>query len=373
MYGRPEHLPDHMVAGALTASWDLGTVTLEYQPVGCGSYHWRAASRDGTSWFVTVDDLAGRLRSADDSQEAAFQRLRAALVTARAVKDTGASFVAAPTPTVDGEIAGRIGDRFAIALYPFVAGRPFDFGDRLAAADRAAVLQLLVALHATPERVRGTALTEDFLPPGRAGLTGILAGLTAPWDGGPYGERARALIGQHASAVERLLGQYDELAARAREQAERRVLTHGEPHPGNLIQTGAGWLLIDWDTTLLALPERDLWLLDPGDGSVTSAYQQATGRDVQPGPAVAVPAEVGALGRRRLHRAVRGGTRRQRGRPDRLAWSHRVPARYAGDERRDFSGPAAVARNRLRKERQPYKRLTVGSHVTTRRHGAGES
>ena len=26
------------------------------------------------------------------------------------------------------------------------------------------------------------------------------------------------------------------------------------------------WLLIDWDTALVAPPERDLWDLDPGDG-----------------------------------------------------------------------------------------------------------
>ncbi|WP_432843998.1 phosphotransferase family protein [Dactylosporangium sp. CA-092794] len=36
------------------------------------------------------------------------------------------------------------------------------------------------------------------------------------------------------------------------------VLTHGEPHPGNTMRTGGGWLLIDWDTALLAAPERDL-------------------------------------------------------------------------------------------------------------------
>jgi aminoglycoside phosphotransferase (APT) family kinase protein len=41
------------------------------------------------------------------------------------------------------------------------------------------------------------------------------------------------------------------------------VLTHGEPHPGNLIQVGSRWMLVDWDTTLVAPPERDLWLLDP--------------------------------------------------------------------------------------------------------------
>lgn len=38
-----------------------------------------------------------------------------------------------------------------------------------------------------------------------------------------------------------------------------------------------GWRLIDWETALVAPPERDLWNLDPGDGSVLGAYARATG------------------------------------------------------------------------------------------------
>jgi spectinomycin phosphotransferase/16S rRNA (guanine(1405)-N(7))-methyltransferase len=41
--------------------------------------------------------------------------------------------------------------------------------------------------------------------------------------------------------------------------------------------TNDGWLLIDWDTTAVAPPERDLWGLDPGDGSILRAYADATG------------------------------------------------------------------------------------------------
>jgi hypothetical protein len=41
--------------------------------------------------------------------------------------------------------------------------------------------------------------------------------------------------------------------------------------------TVAGWRLIDWDTVLVAPPERDLWALDPGDRSVLDAYATATG------------------------------------------------------------------------------------------------
>jgi spectinomycin phosphotransferase/16S rRNA (guanine(1405)-N(7))-methyltransferase len=48
------------------------------------------------------------------------------------------------------------------------------------------------------------------------------------------------------------------------------------------MRTNDGWLLIDWETTLVAPPERDLWSLDPGDGSILAAYAGATG--VTPSP-----------------------------------------------------------------------------------------
>jgi len=41
-------------------------------------------------------------------------------------------------------------------------------------------------------------------------------------------------------------------------------------------------MLVDWDTVLIAPPERDLWLLDPGDGSMPDAYRQVSGRVVVP-------------------------------------------------------------------------------------------
>ena len=38
------------------------------------------------------------------------------------------------------------------------------------------------------------------------------------------------------------------------------VVTHGEPHRGNTILDPSGRLhLVDWDTTLVAPRERDLW------------------------------------------------------------------------------------------------------------------
>ena len=58
---------------------------------------------------------------------------------------------------------------------------------------------------------------------------------------------------------------------------EAGVVTHGEPHPGNLIHTSNGLALVDWDTVALARPERDLWMFDDGTATAIDAYRKMTG------------------------------------------------------------------------------------------------
>ena len=55
------------------------------------------------------------------------------------------------------------------------------------------------------------------------------------------------------------------------------VITHGEPHRGNTINTADGVVLIDWDTALLAPPERDLWMLVGEDAQTAADYTERTG------------------------------------------------------------------------------------------------
>jgi spectinomycin phosphotransferase/16S rRNA (guanine(1405)-N(7))-methyltransferase len=82
--------------------------------------------------------------------------------------------------------------------------------------------------------------------------------------------------------IERMFAEYDALASEARALDHRNVLTHGEPHSGNVMHTASGWVLVDWDTSLVAAPERDLWMLETGDGRATAAYTAATGTAIIP-------------------------------------------------------------------------------------------
>jgi spectinomycin phosphotransferase/16S rRNA (guanine(1405)-N(7))-methyltransferase len=178
-------------------------------------------------------------------------------------------------------VLGRIGDTYAIALYPYVEGRRFGFGHVFGPHDRQSVITTLAALHASAEPTRRTARQETFDLPQRQLLVDALNERDTRWDSGPYGEPARELVKTHLPMIERLLARHDQAAAGARDHPDRMVLTHGEPHPGNLIETGEGWKLVDWDTALLAPPERDLWSLHPTADPAESSYTDLTGRQLE--------------------------------------------------------------------------------------------
>ncbi len=248
---------------------------MNYLAVGWGSHHWEVRGDDRARWFVTVDELENKRVSESESLADGFARLLAALRSAVALRAAGREFVVAPRLARGAEPAVRLGQRFAVAVYPFTEGRSFGWGQWTAEA-RTAALRMVAAVHTAPERARQHALTEDFGVPFRDQLEAASAGWE-PAERGPYTAGVARLLREHAEPILRWLDRYDRLAATGRARPERNVLTHGEPHPGNVMLAGDGWRLIDWDTVLIAPPERDLWDLDSGDGAVLDAYAAATG------------------------------------------------------------------------------------------------
>jgi hypothetical protein len=289
----PDGLPPDLVPTAIRDGWGLDIRSAEYLALGFGSHHWAVSDADGGRWFVTVDDLPIKRRSMAEPLEAAFSRLSASLATAVDLSELGLAFVVAPLPTTAGEPVVRLASRFAIALYPFIDGQSFEWGEFGTEEHRRAVLDLVIAMHTAPAAARRRAVTDDLGVARRDELDAVLDAVagTAPGaralladmaDSGPYGRQAADLIAVHEQRIRELLATYDALAARVRSGSVPTVLTHGEPHRANTMRTQGGWKLIDWDTVAVAPPERDLFSLDPGDGSIFDSYRQATGSAPRP-------------------------------------------------------------------------------------------
>jgi spectinomycin phosphotransferase/16S rRNA (guanine(1405)-N(7))-methyltransferase len=253
---------------------------MTYLAIGAGSHHWGVEDRDGGSWFVTVDDLDARMHDPSESRSMVFERLGAAFAGAHALHEAGAEFVVAPIAARDGDVLLRLDDRWAVAVFPKVEGESFRGGQPMPVESRLAVVALVARLHACGDSARAHARTDHYAVESRTDLELALRDPRGCLDVGPYADELASAIITHEPLIERMLAEYDELVSATRALAQRRVLTHGEPHAGNVMRTASGWVLVDWDTTLVAAPERDLWMLETGDGRATAAYAAATGTDI---------------------------------------------------------------------------------------------
>ena len=276
VFTAPTDLPASLIRNALADGWSFTATSLQYQPVGFGSHHWLARDAGGGELFVTVDDQAMRLHGGADTHEAAFGRLRRAFETASSLRrDAGLSFVVAPVAQASGSIVTRLTDRYSLAVHPYLDGaesRPD--GTFASRADRLAVVGLLARLHAA----QASPPDQDPFAVTLSGeLEAAIERTGEGWDGGPYGEPARQLLARDGRAITELLAAYSRLASRVAAQPERMVITHGQPDGANVLRTADGFVFVDWESVLMAPPERDLWGLAEADASVLADYSALTG------------------------------------------------------------------------------------------------
>ncbi|WP_394620424.1 phosphotransferase [Lentzea sp. JNUCC 0626] len=223
----PAGLADEELRAGLVRFGVTGTPV--YAPLGFGDYHWTVGDHFTSVADLTTKPLAG---------------LRQAMETAASLSDL--PFVVAPLRADDGSAVVLLNDRYALSVFPFVQGETGTFGDPLPAG----IDELLAALHATEPPPHTPIAAIDL--PGRDALAALLDE-PGEWFSTP----AREVFVAHTGRLRDALTELDRLAAAL---PDERVLTHGEPHAGNVISTAGGLKLVDWDTVGLAPPERDLWL-----------------------------------------------------------------------------------------------------------------
>lgn len=275
----PADLTVGQVRDVLRERWDLDATEVTYAPVGFGSHHWHVRIADGRRWFATADRLG-----ADGADQAV---LTASLRTVAALRSAGLEFVVAPVPDRGGAVLTLAGERYGLAVYPHVPGDS-GYGDDGVWHDedeRTAIARLLGRLHAAS--VPDDAPRFSRALPHRDLVEAAVRGADRTWAAGPYGERAQALVRGRGPLIEALLAHYDGLVARERADSCPWVVTHGEPHTGNVLRRDPTAMhLVDWETARVAPRERDLRdvLRGPKDPA-WAAYRETAG-DVECRPHV---------------------------------------------------------------------------------------
>jgi len=266
-----------LVSEALNHAWALEPQRLRYLPVGGGAYHWEVDCPRTGRRFVTCDDLDTKAWLGFGRERGTvFDGLTSAYRAAMELRSAGNAFVVSPIPTVSGSPTWRLDDRHSLSVFHFVDGEPGQWGEPVLPSRRQAVLEALVALHGAPPTVNGLRVRHLEVD-GREDLDDAMRHLDEAWDGGPLSERARLALSRDSDVVVSLLQELDDLSASSGSEDGLLVVTHGEPHPGNVIHSMAGPMIIDWDTVALARPERDLWMLAEIDIDLIVAYEGTTG------------------------------------------------------------------------------------------------
>jgi len=271
----PTGLSDADVEEVIERAWGVAVDSLEYRPIGFGSHHWVATYDQDVRHFVTVDELNSESRVGDEVSVLGLH-LRPALLAAVDLRAFGCSFVVAPITTKAGDPCIQFGG-YAAALFPFIEGQSFSFEVPFGEAGRDQVLEMVVALHRVPIAAIRPPAADGFVIPWLDQLDPSMDQDGEAGSNGPHAGVASRLLIDNEAEIRRLIASYRTLVDRYQSDPVPAVVTHGEIHPGNLMVASEGWKIVDWDTVLLAPPERDLWRLAQEDASMLRAYADATG------------------------------------------------------------------------------------------------
>ena len=185
-----------------------------------------------------------------------FRRLTASFAAARALQEGGLAVVLAPTPTADGRIVDRLDERFTLAVHPFLHGRaggsvrdvPVAGGSAGGARPRRPGAPRTPSWpHPSPTRTISSSPTLDEIP---VALDELAYGVGR----GPLRRARTSAPGRSTPpGVQRLLVGYEQLAE---EVAPARRRSGAHPRRAARRPTSSSstdrFLLIDWDTALLA-------------------------------------------------------------------------------------------------------------------------
>ena len=213
MRDEPAELGKALIAGVLRVHWDIDAASLEYAPVGAGSYHWIAREATGSAWFITADNL-GALGTQDGTNpDADFAGLKDAFLTAAALRADGVSFAVAPVAARTGDVVVRVLPAWSLAVFRLIVGAAAGDGGWTDNDGRLEAATLIGRLHAAepPSTIRRWTPNISY----RNLLTEALKGDGQNRTAGPVAERARRLLAASRSGLEAALSHYDALPPRS--------------------------------------------------------------------------------------------------------------------------------------------------------------
>lgn len=249
------------LADCLRLEYGLAPIAITFLPLG-----------------ADVDTAVYRVETSDGNFH--FLKLRRRFVPASVavpalLAGQGVEAVLAPYPTHSGQFHASCAE-FTLSLTPFVTGVS-GWEQELTPPQWRELGRALGALHQAtlPAAIANSLPVETYTSLARAEVGTLLEKAAPSPRTDAVTREFKRLLQQQRSAIECLLSGAHELGERLRLAPPPNVLCHGDIHAGNVLLFNGRLFIVDWDTLLLAPPERDLMFIGGGVGGCWNKPQEA--------------------------------------------------------------------------------------------------
>jgi spectinomycin phosphotransferase len=251
------NISEPLMAACLLEHYGLAAAKIVFLPIGADEntavYHLVADHR--APYFLKV-------RSGDfDETSATLPKFLA---------DQGIKQIIAPIETIKQQLWASF-DRYNLVLYPFIEGRS-GFDVELSDRNWVDLGIVLRAIHDAilPSTIMLRLRRETYPSQWRDMVKTFLARNEVPFVDSPAAKLAAFLRTRHEEIL-KLVERAEQLALVLQTQTPEFVLCHADIHAGNvLIDMKDDLYIVDWDTAVLAVKERDLMFVGAGVGGTWS-------------------------------------------------------------------------------------------------------
>lgn len=245
MLEKPD-LADEKITGCLWEAFGLRIAQLGFLPLGADrdTAVYRALDEAGTAYFV-------KLRSGSFAD--------ICVTLPKALSDLGVGHIISPLAAQNGRLWAGL-EPFKLILYPFVEGRS---GYEVPLTERGWVElgAALKSIHTAPlpPGVWNGIPRETYSPRWREAVREFVERAGQEACAEPVAAQLAGQLRRRRAQILELVGRAERLARALQARPAQEVACHADLHAGNLLIDARGdFWIVDWDTPIRALKERDL-------------------------------------------------------------------------------------------------------------------
>lgn len=266
-------LPDSeaLIRALLLEHWRLVVAQIRFIPQGESAYSYQVKTQPDDIYYLKVVDR----RTAAGQRTAAHMDF--SLPLQRLVAECSPADVTAPLPQATSQGALYITHGpLLFALYAFVSGDTLADAYPMPPELVQRIGQSLAALHTIqiPQSLQQRAAQDSLTAPFDLRLLTDLASLSAiSAHDAPHLQQLREIVWPRRELIRAFLAHSLDYARKASQIEVRPVVCHGDPWGGNIILSPTGQLvLLDWESSVLAPPERDAFMYMSSSRSDFAAF-----------------------------------------------------------------------------------------------------